>query len=109
MKLEFCVFDNFLPPSPPCACVVDSVLNAMLLSHILDLLLLCVEKHFYLVRSYIIEKNILGRVLVLMTSCHTHLALGILYIRTVAFFCAHNSSLEGAMELKLAPFFNDQA
>lgn len=35
------------------------------------------EKHTYLIRNYIIDKNVLSRVLVLMTSAHAHLALGI--------------------------------
>ena len=54
----------------------DTSQNAVLLSHILDILSLCVERHTYHIRNYIIEKNILARVLVLMTSSHGHLVLG---------------------------------
>ena len=56
--------------------IVDTSHNAVLLSHILDILSLCVEKHTFHIRSYIIEKNVLARVLVLMTSSHGHLVLG---------------------------------
>ncbi len=54
----------------------DTAVNAVLLSHILDILSLCAERHSYHIRNYIIDKNILARVLVLMTSAHGHLALG---------------------------------
>ena len=54
----------------------DTAQNAVLLSHILDILSLCVERHTYHIRNYIIDKNVLARVLVLMTSSHGHLALG---------------------------------
>lgn len=53
----------------------DTSHNAVLLSHILDILSLCVERHTYHIRNYVIDKNVLGRVLVLLTSSHTHLAL----------------------------------
>ena len=68
--------------SPPtcrhvlCSFLVDTSQNAVLLSHILDILSLCVERHTYHIRNYIIEKNVLARVLVLMTSSHGHLVLG---------------------------------
>lgn len=54
----------------------DTGSNAVLLSHILDLLTVCVEKHSHYIRKYVIDKNLLGRVLVLMTSAHRHLTLG---------------------------------
>ena len=60
--------DLFL--SPP-----DTAANAVLLSHILDLLSECIERHSYHIRNYIIDKNLLARVLVLMTSTHGHLVL----------------------------------
>lgn len=69
-----------LSPSPPL--IQDTSQNAALLSHILDILSLCVEKHTYLIRNYIIDKNVLSRVLVLMTSAHAHLALGMTYTCT---------------------------
>ncbi|CAI8008248.1 Serine/threonine-protein phosphatase 4 regulatory subunit 3, partial [Geodia barretti] len=56
----------------------DSSQNSALLSHILDILSLCVARHTYLIRNYIIDKNALSRVLVLMTSSHAHLALAAL-------------------------------
>ena len=55
---------------------VDTSQCAMLLSHVLDLLSLCVERHSYHIRNYILKKDVLGRVLVLMTSSHGHLSLG---------------------------------
>ena len=42
----------------------------------MELLSFCVQRHGYHIRHYIINKNLLGRVLVLMTSTHPHLALG---------------------------------
>ena len=45
----------------------------------MDILSLCVARHTYLIRNYIIDKNALSRVLVLMTSSHAHLALGMFY------------------------------
>lgn len=56
----------------------DTAQNTGLLSNILDLLSLCVERHTYHIRHYIIDKNILARVLVLMTSSHKYLALAAL-------------------------------
>ena len=56
---------------------LDTGSNAVLLSHILDLLSVCVEKHSYYIRKYTIDRNLLGRVLVLMTSAHRHLTLGL--------------------------------
>ena len=54
----------------------DTVENAVILSHILDILSLCVRVHTYHIRNYIIDKNVLSRVLVLMMSAHGHLVLG---------------------------------
>lgn len=63
-----------------CDCILcltpDTPQSAVLLGHILDLLSLCVERHSYHIRNYIIDKNLLGRVLILMTSSHGHLVLG---------------------------------
>lgn len=56
----------------------DTSTNAVLLSHILDLLSECIERHSYHIRNYIIDKNLLARVLVLMTSSHGHLVLSAL-------------------------------
>ena len=53
----------------------DTGTNAVLLSHILDILSECIERHSYPIRNYIINKNLLARVLVLMTSSHGHLVL----------------------------------
>jgi protein phosphatase-4 regulatory subunit 3 len=56
----------------------DTAQNAVLLGHILELLSLCVERHSHYICKYIIERNLLGRVLVLMTSFHRHLTLAAL-------------------------------
>lgn len=55
---------------------LDTPSNAILLSHILDILSFCVESHTYHIKNYILNKNLLARVLVLMKSVHSHLALG---------------------------------
>ena len=55
---------------------LDTPSNAILLSHILDILSFCVESHNYHIKNYILNKNLLARVLVLMKSVHSHLALG---------------------------------
>ena len=76
------------PPSHPLLCA-DTSQNAGLLSHILDILSLCVERHTYLIKNCIIKKNVLSRVLVLMTSSHTYLALGYMYCT-----CIHTCILD---------------
>ena len=57
-------------------CLPDTAQNAVLLGHILELLTICVERHSYHIRNYVIDRNVLGRVLVLLTSSHRHLVLG---------------------------------
>ena len=69
------IIDGMRSSGCPSPCT-DTSHNAVLLSHILDILSLCVERHTYHIRNYVIDKNVLGRVLVLLTSSHTHLALG---------------------------------
>jgi protein phosphatase-4 regulatory subunit 3 len=56
----------------------DTTQNAILLGHVLEVLSLCVARHQYYIRHYILNKNLLGRVLVLMTSTHSHLSLSAL-------------------------------
>ncbi|XP_043930649.1 serine/threonine-protein phosphatase 4 regulatory subunit 3A [Protopterus annectens] len=53
----------------------DDFQTAQLLALILELLTFCVEHHTYHIKNYIINKDILRRVLVLMSSKHAFLAL----------------------------------
>lgn len=48
---------------------------AQLLSLILELMSFCVEHHLYHIRNYIIQRDLLERILVLMMSRHTFLVL----------------------------------
>lgn len=54
---------------------VDNFQTAQLLALILELLTFCVEHHTYHIKTYIMNKDLLRRVLVLMNSKHTFLAL----------------------------------
>ncbi|XP_071833299.1 serine/threonine-protein phosphatase 4 regulatory subunit 3A-like isoform X2 [Apostichopus japonicus] len=56
----------------------DDYQTAQLLSLIIELLTFCVEHHTYHVKNYIINKDILKRVLVLLKSSHQFLVLGAL-------------------------------
>lgn len=56
----------------------DTSQNAVILSNILDILSLCVRVHTYHIRNFVIDKNVLSRVLVLMMSSHGHLVLAAL-------------------------------
>lgn len=59
-----------------CLCPsVDNFQTAQLLALILELLTFCVEHHTYHIKTYIMNKDLLRRVLVLMNSKHTFLAL----------------------------------
>ncbi|XP_067900999.1 serine/threonine-protein phosphatase 4 regulatory subunit 3 isoform X4 [Heterodontus francisci] len=53
----------------------DNFQTAQLLALILELLTFCVEHHTYHIKNYIMNKDLLRRVLVLMNSKHTFLAL----------------------------------
>ncbi|XP_065744947.1 serine/threonine-protein phosphatase 4 regulatory subunit 3A-like isoform X2 [Phocoena phocoena] len=53
----------------------DDFQTAQLLALVLELLTFCVEHHTYHIKNYIINKDILRRVLVLMASKHAFLAL----------------------------------
>ncbi|KAG9334184.1 hypothetical protein JZ751_008543 [Albula glossodonta] len=53
----------------------DNFQTAQLLALILELLTFCVEHHTYHIKNYIMTKDLLRRVLVLMNSKHTFLAL----------------------------------
>ncbi|XP_067091899.1 serine/threonine-protein phosphatase 4 regulatory subunit 3-like isoform X2 [Osmerus mordax] len=53
----------------------DNFQTAQLLALILELLTFCVEHHTYHIKTYIMNKDLLRRVLVLMNSKHTFLAL----------------------------------
>uniref|UniRef100_A0A8C4XHG0 Serine/threonine-protein phosphatase 4 regulatory subunit 3 n=1 Tax=Erpetoichthys calabaricus TaxID=27687 RepID=A0A8C4XHG0_ERPCA len=58
--------------SPVCP---DNFQTAQLLALILELLTFCVEHHTYHIKNYIMNRDLLRRVLVLMNSKHTFLAL----------------------------------
>uniref|UniRef100_A0A671XWW8 Serine/threonine-protein phosphatase 4 regulatory subunit 3 n=1 Tax=Sparus aurata TaxID=8175 RepID=A0A671XWW8_SPAAU len=58
-----------------CLLCVDNFQTAQLLALILELLTFCVEHHTYHIKTYIMNKDLLRRVLVLMNSKHTFLAL----------------------------------
>ena len=53
----------------------DDFQTAQLLSIILDLLTFCVEHHSYHIKNYIISKDVMSRVLVLLRSRHAFLIL----------------------------------
>uniref|UniRef100_A0A8C7L6K8 Serine/threonine-protein phosphatase 4 regulatory subunit 3 n=1 Tax=Oncorhynchus kisutch TaxID=8019 RepID=A0A8C7L6K8_ONCKI len=53
----------------------DNFQTAQLLALILELLTFCVEHHTYHIKTYIMNKDLLRRILVLMNSKHTFLAL----------------------------------
>uniref|UniRef100_A0A4W4FL37 Serine/threonine-protein phosphatase 4 regulatory subunit 3 n=1 Tax=Electrophorus electricus TaxID=8005 RepID=A0A4W4FL37_ELEEL len=61
--------------APLLANTTDSPQTSQLLSLILELLTFCVEHHTYHIKNYIMNKDLLRRVLVLMNSKHTFLAL----------------------------------
>ena len=64
----------------------DDYVNSVTLGHILDLLTFCVEHHTYHIKNYIISKDLLRRVLVLMTSRHKFLVLS-KYLKSFVLFC----------------------
>jgi protein phosphatase-4 regulatory subunit 3 len=53
----------------------DDYQTAQLLSLILELLTFCIEHHTYHIKNYMLNKDLLGRVLVLLKSRHAFLAL----------------------------------
>ena len=65
------VFDNTKNDTPN----TEENRTAQLLSLILELLSFCVEHHSYHIRSYVIQRDLLKRILVLMKSKHTFLVL----------------------------------
>lgn len=56
----------------------ESLQNAQLLWLVLELIGFCVEHHSYHIKSYIINKDLVRKVLMLMNSRHTFLVLGAL-------------------------------
>lgn len=59
-----------------CVCVfVDDYQTCQLLSLILELITFCVEHHSYHIKNYIVGKDLIRRVLVLLKSKHAFLAL----------------------------------
>uniref|UniRef100_A0A6Q2YGU1 Serine/threonine-protein phosphatase 4 regulatory subunit 3 n=1 Tax=Esox lucius TaxID=8010 RepID=A0A6Q2YGU1_ESOLU len=65
----------FTPVLLMLVCFPDNFQTAQLLALILELLTFCVEHHTYHIKTYIMNKDLLRRVLVLMNSKHTFLAL----------------------------------
>jgi len=58
-----------------CLYFVDDYQTCQLLSLILELITFCVEHHSYHIKNYIVGKDLIRRVLVLLKSKHTFLAL----------------------------------
>ena len=54
----------------------DDFQTAQLLFLIVELLTFCIEHHGYLMKNYIIQRDLLRRVLVLLKSKHAFLGLG---------------------------------
>ncbi|XP_045436711.1 serine/threonine-protein phosphatase 4 regulatory subunit 3B isoform X6 [Pipistrellus kuhlii] len=67
--------DNIVGPNKNSMICPDNYQTAQLLALILELLTFCVEHHTYHIKNYIMNKDLLRRVLVLMNSKHTFLAL----------------------------------
>ena len=55
--------------------LADDYVNSVTLGHILELLTFCIEHHTYHIKNYVISKDLLRRVLVLMKSRHKFLVL----------------------------------
>ncbi|XP_066552600.1 serine/threonine-protein phosphatase 4 regulatory subunit 3B isoform X2 [Amia ocellicauda] len=72
---EKSVKDGVVGPPKIGAVCPDNFQTAQLLALILELLTFCVEHHTYHIKNYIMNKDLLRRVLVLMNSKHTFLAL----------------------------------
>lgn len=70
---------------------LDDFQTCQLLALILELLTFCVEHHTYHIKNYIINKDILRRVLVLTASQHAFLAL--CKSQPVFFFAFHSFSV----------------
>ncbi|XP_051021094.1 serine/threonine-protein phosphatase 4 regulatory subunit 3B isoform X2 [Acomys russatus] len=70
-----CEEDNMLGSNKTNTICPDNYQTAQLLALILELLTFCVEHHTYHIKNYIMNKDLLRRVLVLMNSKHTFLAL----------------------------------
>ena len=94
----------------------DTIENTEIISYIIQLLAFCVEQHTYHSRVYIINKNLLSRVVVLLTSRHSHLVLitirlirKILGMREEGFnsYIVRNNLLQPvATLLKATPMYN---
>ncbi|KAM6179289.1 serine/threonine-protein phosphatase 4 regulatory subunit 3B isoform 5-T5 [Erethizon dorsatum] len=70
-----CEKDKFVGSNKNNTICPDNYQTAQLLALILELLTFCVEHHTYHIKNYIMNKDLLRRVLVLMNSKHTFLAL----------------------------------
>ncbi|KAB0387952.1 hypothetical protein FD755_002908 [Muntiacus reevesi] len=67
--------DNIVGSTKSSTICPDNYQTAQLLALILELLTFCVEHHTYHIKNYIMNKDLLRRVLVWMNSKHTFLAL----------------------------------
>ncbi|XP_077138888.1 serine/threonine-protein phosphatase 4 regulatory subunit 3B isoform X3 [Ranitomeya variabilis] len=67
--------DSSIGPTKSSTICPDNYQTAQLLALILELLTFCVEHHTYHIKNYIMNKDLLRRVLILMNSKHTFLAL----------------------------------
>ena len=60
--------------------LLDDFKSATVLDYLIDILSFCVEHHSYHIKNYILSKDLLRRILVLMKSRHKFLSLGKLSI-----------------------------
>jgi hypothetical protein len=69
------VYIHFISLSSILLTFTDDFQSAQLQSLILDLLTFCIEHHTFHIKNYIISKDLLRRVLLLLKSRHRFLAL----------------------------------
>ncbi|ELK18120.1 Serine/threonine-protein phosphatase 4 regulatory subunit 3B [Pteropus alecto] len=72
---DTCEKDNILGTDKNSKDCLDDYQTAQLLGLILELLTFCVQHHTYYIKNYILSKDLLRRVLILMKSKHTFLVL----------------------------------
>lgn len=71
----------------------DDYVNNVTLGHILELLTFCVEHHTYHIKNYVISKDLLRRVLVLMKSQHKFLVLSKFISIVGKIICLHSQDI----------------
>ncbi|XP_058906599.1 protein PPP4R3C [Kogia breviceps] len=72
---DICKEDNIVGSDKNNKNCLNNYQTAQLLALILDLLTFCVQHHTYYIKTYILRKDLLRRVLILMNSKHTFLVL----------------------------------